>query len=151
MSAVLSGYIPSLWRVHAHTVSARTYRRVFDSMDYFRRSFPRGGSNWAATVSLATAFEMLLTDGYAGGVGKVLARRTGALLHGRRGRRSYQAAVEALYTARSEIVHGSSWQAQFDLKEAQQAYVLAFTALAPRLARLRHATGTPIADLIDLN
>jgi hypothetical protein len=116
-------------------------------LDYFRRSFVRGGATWAATVSLATAFEMLLTDHYAGGVAETLARRTGLLLSGVRGGTGYQQAVRDVYKARSDIVHAGAGAHSAELIEAQRAFALVFARLAPRIANLSQRSQAPIAEL----
>jgi len=43
-------------------LKARVYRKLLDSIDYFRRSFSAGADDRAAVVSLAIAFEALLMD-----------------------------------------------------------------------------------------
>ena len=147
VNAALSGMLRHRSGRAGHAAKRRTYTRAFDSLDYFRRSFARGGSTWAATVSLATAFEMLLTDHYAGGVQDTLARRTGLLLAGMRGRRAYEQAVRDIYKARSDIVHAGSRDLEVDLRAAQQAYTLAFARLVPRIERLSDRSPAPIAEL----
>ena len=142
-----SGYLRYRSGRSGESTKARTYKRAFESLDYFRRSFARGGTTWAATVSLATAFEMLLTDHYAGGIDKTLARRTGLLLSGVRGRVSYQQAVRDVYQARSDIVHAGSGTAVQELIEAQRAYALVFAKLVPRIAKLSQRSATPVAEL----
>ncbi len=148
ITAALDGRLRHISPAAVATVRGRTYRRVFDSLDYFRRSFPASGSSWSATVSLATAFEMLLTDHYAGGVKSALVDRTGALLHRVHGRRRLQEAVGDLYEARSEIVHGNTTAPPESLVDAQRAFALAFARLSPRIKTLSRPTSTPIADLI---
>jgi hypothetical protein len=147
IGAALSGYLRHRSGRSGETAKARTYNRAFESLDYFRRSFARGGATWAATVSLATAFEMLLTDHYASGVDETLAQRTSLLLSGVRGRVGYQQAVRDVYQARSNIVHAGSGATVRDLTEAQRAYALAFAKLVPRIAKLSHRSMVPIAEL----
>lgn len=147
VEAALSGRLSHMSPRAAKTVRGRTYKRVFDSLDYFRRSFPRGGVTPGATVSLATAFEMLLTDHYAGGVRQTLVSRTGKLLAGVHGKSRLEAAVSDLYEARSEIVHGNGVGTPESLVDAQRAFSLAFGRLAPRIKGLSRPTSTPIADI----
>jgi len=147
VGAVLSGYLRHRTGRSGDTAKARTYGRAFESLDYFRRSFARGGATWAATVSLATAFEMLLTDHYAGGVDETLERRTGLLLTGVRGRTGYERVVRDVYKARSEIVHAGSGAGVGDLVDAQRAFALVFAKLAPRIAKLSARSQAPIAEL----
>lgn len=147
VEAALSGRLSHISPRAAKTVRGRTYKRVFDSLDYFGRSFPRGGVTPNATVSLATAFEMLLTDHYSGGVRATLVSRTGKLLAGVRGKSRFEEAVSDLYEARSEIVHGNGTSAPASLVDAQRAFSLAFARLTPRIKNLSRPTGTPIADI----
>jgi hypothetical protein len=51
-------------RGRAHS-RAHLARKLFESLDYFRRSL--SSDRWYAVTSLATAFEMLLTSNYTGG------------------------------------------------------------------------------------
>jgi hypothetical protein len=90
---------------------------------------------------------MLLTDHYAGGVDKTLARRTGLLLAGVRGRTDYEQAVRDVYKARSEIVHAGSGAIVTELTEARRAFALVFAKLAPRIAKLSPRSLTPLAEL----
>lgn len=127
---------------------ARTHRKLFESMAYFKRSFSTSEREWRETVSLATAFEMMLTDGYQSGVTKRLERRVQLLLKGVRGTTKYQAAVRELYEARSQIVHLGNRNVTVDLNTARHAYVLAFCALADRLSAIKPKSATPLQDLI---
>lgn len=149
VEAALSGRLGHLSPEAAKTVRGRTYKRVFDSLDYFGRSFPRGGVTPNAAVNLATAFEMLLTDHYSGGVQATLVSRTGKLLAGVHGKSRFEEAVSDLYETRSQIVHGNGTNVPASLVDAQRAFSLAFARLAPRIKRLSRPTGTPIADITD--
>lgn len=139
----------------AHTVGrrpdntrARVYRKLFESMTYFKRSLSASERDWQGVVSLATAFEMLLTDNYAPGVAARLARRTKLLLRGTPRTLTYQEAVKDLYDARSQIVHSGSHPASLDLHLARRAYVLTFCALCDRLGGLSPSMTSPIRDLV---
>ncbi len=90
---------------------------------------------------------MLLADHDAGGVEDTLARRTGLLLHGTRGRGGYEQAVRDVYKARSDIVHAGSRGTEVDLRTAQQVFTLAFAKLVPRIERLSARPAAPIAEL----
>jgi len=147
VSVVMAGHLNHVSARQRKSLKGRVYRRAFDSLDYFRRSFPRGGATWSAVVSLSTAFEMLLTDNYARGVSETLKRRTGLLLKGVRGRSRYESAVKDLYDARSAIVHEGSETVDVDLAEAQRAFVHAFAVLGPRIERVRGGSQAPLADL----
>ena len=125
---------------------SRTVKKLFESMAYFRRSYQRSATGWIAKVSLATAFEMLLTDSY-GAVGATLTRRTGLLLRGVPGTRAMQAAVRNLYDSRSAMVHRGSDDALHDIDQARRAYVLCLVELVERLPQLTSSAAEPIRAL----
>jgi Apea-like HEPN len=125
---------------------ARVYRKLFDAVSYFRRSFLAEGEGYTAVLSLATAFEMLLTDSYSPDVAKRLRRRIKLLLRGVRGTLRYQQAVEDLYHARNRTVHAGT-EESLDLSDARRAFVLAFIALMPRVSGLTGSESSPIAIL----
>lgn len=127
---------------------SRVYRKTFDSLSYFKQSFSRSDHDWRATVSLATAFEMLLTDTYREGVTARLQRRTKILLSGVRGRAGYEQAVTDVYAARSEIVHSGARTTDPDLHAARQAWVRCFLGIVDRLPQLNTRSGTPVSDLL---
>jgi hypothetical protein len=112
--------------------------KVFDALTYFRRSFHRdGGAHWAAVVSLATAFEMLLTDSYAPGVTERLKIRVRFLLQGHPDAEADVQLVSDLYESRSKIVHGGA-RLSGDLRPAQRVFLRCLTAattLMPELQR----------------
>lgn len=149
VTAVYRGYLSHSIGRSGDSTGARVFRKLFDSMTYFKRSFAASERDWQGVVSLATAFEMLLTDAYAPGVGDRLTRRTKLLLRGTPGTLSYQRAVADLYDARSQIVHSGTTPSSTDLHLARGAYVLAFCALTERLNRLAGvAKSSPIRDLV---
>ncbi|MFG2052243.1 hypothetical protein ACGFIW_33030 [Micromonospora sp. NPDC048935] len=141
-----AGYMNYSLGVPKEDSRGRTYRKLFEAVTYFRRSYSGSGEDWAATVSLATAFEMLLTDSFERGVAQRLRRRTRALLKGARGTVGYQKAVEELYYSRSATVH-SGVVPTFPLEEARKAFVLAFCALMQRIPALGARQEKPIAHL----
>lgn len=136
-----------------HTVGAcrenslgRTYRKLFEAVSYFRRSYQSGGRGYTAVLSLATAFEMLLTDSYASGTAVRLRRRTQRLLRGVPGTRRYQQSVEDLYYARNRTIHAGTDE-HLDLHDARQAFVLAFVALMGRMPTLTGQEDCPLGTL----
>jgi hypothetical protein len=90
---------------------------------------------WTALSRL----RMLLTDRFEAGVTARLRNRTQALLRGVRGTRRYQAAVEALYVARSETVHEGK-TSRLDLYDARQAFVLCFLKIMRHMPQLREGS-----------
>jgi hypothetical protein len=125
----------------------RTYDRLFASLAYFLRSFHSGGGSWSAAVSLATAFEMVLTDSYSAGVGERLTRRLQLVLHGIVGKSRYVDAFSDLYDARCDLVHAGTDQTELDLRPSQQAFVHAFCVIAARVPELPARAGSPMVQL----
>jgi hypothetical protein len=143
---VYTGYLTNSVLSDRDDATSRTYRKLFEALTYFRRSFHVSDADWSATISLSTAFEMLLTDHFASGVSTRLVRRLRLLLKGTPGTRSYQTAVADLYDARSQIVHAGETPSA-DLLTARRAFVLAFVSLTSRLHTLNNSSATPIRDL----
>jgi hypothetical protein len=128
--------------------STRAARRMFEALAYFRRSVHASRGEWQTVVSLATAYEMLLTDHYSAGVTDRLARRVKLVLRGVAGTRSYQQAFSDLYAARGVLVHsGATGQGGINLVMAQQGFVQIFCRMAGRLSGLNRRTQTPMRDL----
>lgn len=144
------GYMSYSLGAAKDTSRGRVFRKLFEAVSYFRRSYTGKGEGWTAVVSLATAFEMLLTDSYESGVAKRLRRRTQALLKGVRGTAAYQQAVEDLYHCRSATVH-SGVSPDLNLGPAREAFVLTFCALVNRLPTLGARQEKPMAFLTGVN
>lgn len=111
--------------------------KVFDALTYFRRSFHRdGGAHWAAVVSLATAFEMLLTDSYQRGVTERLETRVRLLLDGHPDAEADARLVSDLYASRSKIVHRGD-HLSGDLRPAQRLFLRCLTAVTTLMPGLQ--------------
>lgn len=147
VNTVHSGYLQYSFGAEKESVHGRVYRKLFEATSFFRRSFHRSDMNWSAVVSLAVAFEMLLTDGYAPNVKTRVVRRTRKLLRGVAGTRTYTKAVEDLWSARGAIVHAGSTKQNVDLHPARRAFVHAFVAIAEVLPSLAASTQSPMKDL----
>lgn len=132
---LFNGYLEHSIGKSKEDALSRTYRKLFDAMEYFRLSNQGRNPDWSAAVSLATAFEMALTDQFDRGVADRLRRRTALLLKGVRGTRAYQQAVVDLYDARSATVHRGELS-DIDLTLARRAFVFVFLALMRRMPRL---------------
>jgi hypothetical protein len=145
LELLFSGYLKHSVGRPKSTVG-KVHRKVMEAVTFFRRSFQPGRDDWTAVISLATAFEMLLTDRFEAGVTARLRNRTQALLRGVRGTRRYQAAVEALYVARSETVHEGKTSRLY-LYDARQAFVLCFLKIMRRMPQLREGQPSPMAYL----
>jgi hypothetical protein len=146
VSQVYRGHLEHMWR-RKRNARTRTYDRLFEALQFFLRSCHGGGRSWAATLSLATAFEMLLTDSYSGGVRERLVRRLRLVLRGTRGTLAYQAAFRALYSARGDLIHAGTEPTDIDMRRARQAFVLAFCIVVPRVASLANRDANPMLTL----
>ena len=144
---VHAGYIKHSFGGMTASVHGRVFRKLFHALSFFRRSFQRADENWLAPVSLAVAFEMMLTDRYSPGVNRRVVRRARLLLQGIAGSRKLTRAVEALYDVRSEIVHSGAAVTQVDLTVARRAFVLAFATMSVRLPSLATTSNSPAQDL----
>jgi hypothetical protein len=140
------GYLRHSVGTNKEDALSRTHRKLFDAVDYFRRSHQGSDQDWGAVVSLATAFEMVLTDQFERGVTERLRRRVELLLRGVAGTRRYQASVVDVYGARSRIVHRGE-VADLDLSTARKAFVLVFLSLMRRMSTLQPTQKQPLAFL----
>jgi hypothetical protein len=148
LGAAQTGYLKHRLGVGDGVVEGRIYRKLFDALLFFRRSF-RPERPDECVVHLATAFETLVTDSYAAGVGKRLAERCASALRGVPGRKAMVAAVEALHEARSAIVHQGRHDMRHNLTLARRAFAHTFVGLTSRLGRLRTTSPDhPIEDLL---
>ncbi|MEM6275247.1 MAG: hypothetical protein AAF735_08415 [Myxococcota bacterium] len=144
---VQQGFVRFSFGLDSQSPQGRIYRKLYESLSFFRRSFHRVDSGWSCVVSLAVAFEMLLTDSYSSGVRDRVMRRVGMLLKGVRGVRKFTTEVGHLYEARGGIVHKGSSHLEFEMNSAQTAFVLAFIRLVSRLPRFNPRSATPLRDL----
>jgi len=109
---------------------AQTFAKWLESLAYFRRSVRDEGS-WEAIVGLATAFELLLIDGYAPGTADLLYGRALRLMRGQQDRVLLAESIRRLYHARNKAVHSGELNAS-SVATAQKAYVRCFIAMARR-------------------
>lgn len=100
-----SGFTRCSVRPQDNSVEARVYRKFYDALGYFRRSFHSRSRRGEPAVFLATAFEMLLTDSYSSGVKTRLCRRFDLATNAEADAKNLTPIVESLYDRRSETVH----------------------------------------------
>lgn len=132
-------------RPDAHTAA---FTKLHDALSYFRRSFHESDQGWTASLSLATAFEMMLTDGVnRGEIAAKLQRRVRLLLRGKRGVVSYSQAVHRLYKHRNSIMHAGVVDGQFSIADAQHCFVLCFMELTNRTAQLTAGESEPMRTM----
>ncbi len=144
---VHAGYLKHSMGHTGNSVRGRACRKLFEALVFFRRAFHRTDNQWAGIISMAIAFEMILTDSYAKGVTARIIRRSKLCLRGVHGARKYAAAVKELYEARGAVVHSGSTSAKVDLAIVRQAFVHTFVALARRVETLSPNSVSPMADL----
>lgn len=73
-------------------------------------------------MSLAIAFETMLTDNFASGVRQRVARRAGLLLSEHAERTTLLRAVESMYAARGQLMHGEDVREPDTLAHSRQAF-----------------------------
>jgi hypothetical protein len=105
LTAVERGYLRHNVGHKTLTTHGRVYRKLFDSLSYFRASFRRTGNPGEQIVNLAIAFEVLLTDYYAPGVTERLCRRLPLALGKAPQKEALCESLSHLCKARNEIVH----------------------------------------------
>ena len=129
---------------------ARTWRKLFEALGYYRRSLRPSVGDWQSVIALSTAFEYALTDNFEQKkkVSDRLREAVAALLTDEPEAIRYASAVSDLYEARCEIVHGGLKDVTVDLRLARNAFARCYLALVPRIARLRKRTNTPIVRVI---
>ncbi|WP_157877319.1 HEPN domain-containing protein [Streptomyces odonnellii] len=128
---------------------SKAFTKLHDSLAYFRRSFHASDQSWSQIVSLAVAFEMMLTDGSnAGAIAAKLQRRVRLLLRGQPGVRGYSEAVHDLYKHRNGVVHAGTVATGVDLAQARRGFALCFVELARRSVSLTPTMEEPMRDLI---
>ena len=130
------------------STKGRVYRKTVTSIDWFRRSLSAGVRHAEAVVSLAIAFETLLTDHYAPGVTERITRRVRLCLRGVSGMRHYQEAVSNLFDCRGAIVHQGATATFSDIRIAHQAYVLCLQHIVALLQSLPSKEDSPVACVL---
>jgi hypothetical protein len=126
----------------------RLYRRLVTALDWFRQSFSARTNESEAIVALAVAFETLLTDQYAPAIAQRLRRRIGICMRGVPGLAGYQDSVEAVYYARSSIVHTGAPDHATDIQRAQVAFTRCFCAVAKRLVNWTPTANNAMGSLL---
>jgi len=148
VTTVEKGYLNEVILVGGDSVRSRVHRKLIMSIDSYRRSFSAGVRDSEAIVSLAIAFETLLTDHYAPKVTERIIRRVRLCLKGIKGTRRFQRVVSQLFACRGAIVHQGSARMFSDLRIAQKVYVLCLQHVVSSLPRLPRQSGSPIANIL---
>lgn len=148
LSTVEQGYVNNCISINKETVRTRVYRKIFDSLRYFERSFRESSGIEDSVVNLAISFESLLTDYYAPGATKRILKNLKVALHGVKGTRELQKSVSDLYEARGAIVHLGRTSGSPDLMKCRKAFIFSFLFIVENLENLPRQTETPIGDLL---
>ena len=149
---VESGYISNcinFQKNRQETVKSRVYRKIFDSIKYFERSFRDKSEIEDSIVNLAISFECLVTDFYAKTVQKRIVRRARIALESVPNFEIFHTSVNDLYISRSEIVHQGRTVMNPDLMNCRKAFVHTFLFVVNRLENLPVKSETPIAHLFN--
>lgn len=118
------------------------------ALDWYRQSFGSRLNEAESIVALTVALETLLTDQYAPGIAKRLARRVGICMKGVPGVSRYRESVETIYYARSSIVHSGAADQSADIGRAHVAFARCFCKIASLLGNGVPAGGNVMADLL---
>jgi len=103
---------------------ARRNRRWFEALVYFQRSF--SGQGWRDTITLATAFELLLHPPSKGDTSRIIRKAIKRFSGGSSEGEKHAEAFGRVYRARNEIVHGGARVTSFDIEQTRRAFVSAF-------------------------
>lgn len=125
-------------------------RKLFKALTFFKRSFRDTGDDGDKVLFQAIAFETMLEDSFARGIGNRLEQKVKILLRGVRGTKNYQSAVSKLYKLRSEYTHSGFVEFEEEvLNVARRAFVLCFIKLMEKLAKERiSSNGQAVTSLI---
>jgi hypothetical protein len=122
VQAVYRAYLQAGFDATDDSIEARRNRRRFDALVYFQRSF--SGRPWMDTITLATAFELLLHNPAKRETSKRI-RAAIKRLAGREGGK-HADAFSRVYFARNEIMHRGTQDRNFDIGDSRRAFVTAF-------------------------
>lgn len=148
LNAIERGYFRHVNLATKARPENRLYRRLVTALDWFRQSFSARANEAEAIVALAVAFETLLTDQYAPGIAERLRRRIGICMKGVPGLSGYQDSVEAIYKARSSIVHTGEPDHAIDIHRAQVAFTRCLCGIADRLAAWTPTANNAMGNLL---
>lgn len=133
------------------TPLARTTRKLYESLKYFRRSLRPSSESDEQYVNLAIAFETLLVDGGNSAPRKTIVKRLGVALKGVPSADLLVRNAKKVYLARNEVVHSGSADSSPELRLARKAFVECFMRLCMKLHKLGAAPANcsaPIGELL---
>jgi len=126
----------------------KIYRKVYKSLEFYRRSYRKKDDPGEAIINLSVAFEILLSDNYERGIYNKILDRCKKLLKGVKGVRTFIKSISELFENRGEYVHSGFLGKDVDIKGAQFAYIYILMKFSPLLVSIRHNESQPIAKLL---
>ena len=148
LRTIEEGYLKSNILSTKETVRRRAFKKIMQSLRYFRRSF-RYTSGDDDVVMLTIALECLLTDSYAPNGGERLQQRAGILLKGHPRKTECVREIGKIYLARNQVVHTAECEQEVDLQTVREGYTLCLLGLVKRLPLLPKESGNPIQSIIE--
>lgn len=133
-----------------NNVKSRVYRKIFRSLEFYRKSHRITDDMGESTVYLAIAFEILLTDNFSFGGSERIYDRVSILLKGLKGNRKLITAVRGLYEARNKYVHAGEVSDTLCLKTARAAFIHTFLSMSPKLNALTNKSDLPIKRIVEI-
>ena len=115
---------------------------------WFRRSFNSVHDPREAIVSLAVAYECLLSDGYAKGITDKIRGRAAVCIGSGLHTEAETAAVRDLFDARGAVVHKGSTSTKPDMTAARRSFVRCFVRVVQGLGTLPPSVDEPIAHVL---
>lgn len=144
-----AGYIADWVLGEKNSRKSHVLRKLFLSIGFFQRSFRSAANRDEAVVSLAIAFETLLTDGYQrGGVKARVARRVSLCVADHREHEALEIEVQRLMEYRGKVVHEGTSTISLDLNAARRAYVYCLIRVIAGIGSIRQDSSQPVGDIL---
>jgi hypothetical protein len=124
VAAVYRAYLGDGFDPTSEGEEARRNRRWFEALVYFQRSF--SGQRWRDTITLATAFELLLHPPSQGDTSRLIRKAIKRFSRGSSQGDTDAEEFRRVNSARNEIVHSGTQVTDFDIGRARRAFVSAF-------------------------
>ncbi len=128
---------------------SRIYRKIFKSIEFYKRSYRIKDDQGEAILNLAVAFEILLTDNYSPGITQRILYRVKKLLKGVKGVRAFNKSIEGLFKCRGEYVHTGFVTNPIDISTCQIAYIHTLLQFSALLKHIKPRQEAPITRLIE--
>lgn len=149
LAVLQAGYIAEWVLGEKKSRKSHVLRKLFLSIGFFQRSFRSAVNRDEAVVSLAIAFETLLTDGYQrGGVKARVARRVPLCVAGHEDHQALEREVQRLMEYRGNVVHEGTSKIVLDLNAARRAYVYCLIRVIGGIGVIRQDSSQPVGDIL---